>query len=229
MVRAWALLCAALLASSAGAWPADMFHDVEVGKELFVPLTQVDWVEVDEPKVLGAEVLPGGEVLLTGVKAGRALVLLYAEGTCAVWRVRVGTPSVSPLPALEAAQKACGGKFTYAPSADTKLTGTVGDERCRQAVLKLLEADGFRGRELDLTFALPVLQSQLTAMQGALRKAVKGKTELRYSGAGLILEGSGTEAEHRKALWELFRNSAGRVALEDRFERPELPRPDAGQ
>jgi hypothetical protein len=228
MLRAGALLGAVLCSSSAGAWPPDMFHDVEPGKEIFVPLTQVDWVEVDEPKLLSAEVLPGGEVLLTGHKPGRALVLLYAEGTCAVWRVRVGTPRLSPLPALEVAQKACGDALAHAPAEDTKLSGTVGDEKCRQAVLKLLEGDGFRGRELDLTIAMPVLQSQLAAMQGALRKAVKAKTELRYSGAGLILEGGGTEAEHRKVLWELFRNSVGRMALEDRFERPEPTQSDAG-
>ena len=52
---------------------------------------------------------------------------------------------------------------------------------------------------------------------------------MSYHGAGLLLEGSTTPEGHRRALWELFRQSVGRVALEDRVtvQRPPPPE-DAG-
>ena len=53
--------------------------------------------------------------------------------------------------------------------------------------------------------------------------------EARYSGAGLVLQGKATPEDHRRALWELFRQSVGRVPLEDRVQLdvPESA-PDAG-
>ena len=63
-----------------------------------------------------------------------------------------------------------------------------------------------------------------------LRKA-KVPATVRYSGAGVVLEGKLSAAQHRRALWELFRRSLGRVPLEDRVEvkAPEpVEAPDAG-
>ena len=53
----------------------------------------------------------------------------------------------------------------------------------------------------------------------------KGRVKARYVGAGLVLEGPVTKAEHRKVLWEVLKRTLGRFALDDKME---LPAPDAG-
>ncbi len=193
------------------AWPVDMIHDVEPGKEKFVKLGAIDWAEAEDPAIATAEVMESGELLLSGVKPGRTLVLLYAEGKFAVWRVRVGG---SPqLPAPDAAKKACPG-LELTPAADTKLTAKVPTDACARALATLLQGDGFVARELDLTFDGKVLQSQLKDIQAGLKKGLASK----YVGAGLVIEGDVTAQEHRQALWHVFKKSVGRVALEDRME-----------
>ena len=97
------------------AWPVDLVVPLEAGKERFHKLSAVDWVEVEDPSIATAEVLEGSnELLLTGVKPGRTLLLLYAEGKFAVWRLVVGAPGRPPEPEpaaepLAAARKACPG------------------------------------------------------------------------------------------------------------------------
>lgn len=193
------------------AWPADMIHDVEPGKEKFVKLGAIEWAEVEDPSIATAEVMEAGEVLLTAVKPGRTLVLLYAEGRFAVWRVRVG--GKPELPSTGAAQKACP-DLKLTPKEETKLTATVPSDACWKALHALFQGDGFTARELDLTFDGKVLQQQLKGIQGALKKGLQSK----YVGAGLVLEGDVTKAEHRQTLWALFKKSVGRVALEDRLD-----------
>jgi hypothetical protein len=193
------------------AWPADMVHDVEPGKEKFVKLGAIEWAESEDPSIATAEVMEAGEVLLTGLRPGRTLVLLYAEGRFAVWRVRVGTrPDAPPL---EPVKKACP-DLKHTPNQDVKLTATISAEGCWKALHALLQGDAFTARELELTFDGKVLQAQLKAMQAALKKGLQS----RYVGAGLVLEGEVTKAEHRQTLWTLFKKSVGRVALEDRLE-----------
>ena len=210
-------LALVLLAWPAAAWPVDWIHDVAVGKERFVRLPQLDWFEVEDPKVAGVEWLAGSqELLLSGLKAGRTLVLLGAEGKVAVWRVRVGTePLVDPR-ALGAAQKACP-ELKTSPLDDVKLAVRVRDEPCHQALAALLETDAFEARHLEVTFEGLVLQAQLRGLQAGLKASVKSKVSARYVGAGLVLEGTVTEAEHRRALWEVFRRTLGRLALDDRL------------
>lgn len=194
------------------AWPTDMVHDVEAGKEKFVKLGAIEWAEAEDPGIATAEVMEAGELLLTGVKPGRTLVLLYAEGKFAVWRVRVGGKPEVVDPA--AAKKACPDLKATPNDPDTKLTATVATDACWKALHTLFQGDGLVARELDLTFDGKVLQSQLKGIQGSLEKGVASK----YVGAGLVLEGSVTKAEHRKILWMLFKKSVGRVALEDRLD-----------
>ncbi|MBK7860935.1 MAG: pilus assembly protein N-terminal domain-containing protein [Archangiaceae bacterium] len=205
------------------AWPVDMVHDVDAGREKFVKLAAIEWVEVEDASIATAEVMEAGEVLLSGLKPGRTLVLLYAEGRFAVWRVRVGGKSEAPGVALEAAKKACP-DLKHAPAEEVKLTATVGSDACFKALAALLGADAFTARELDLTFDGKVLQTQLKAIQGALKKGLASK----YVGAGLVLEGEVTPAEHRQTLWQLFKKSVGRVALDDRLTvtAPSPPVPD---
>ena len=70
-----------------------------------------------------------------------------------------------------------------------------------------------------------MLQTQLRLVQDGLQLTTKGRVKARYVGAGLILDGPVTVAEHHKLLWETLRRTLGRFALDDQTEEPE---PDAG-
>lgn len=225
-MRRFALLTLCFLPLPAAAWPVDWIHDVEVGKEKFIKLPKVDWFEIDDPKSLSVEwVAESNELLLIGLKPGRATVLLGADGKVAAWRVRVGTPPVVDDAAFTAAKKACP-DLKVTPLEEVKLTVTVGTDGCRKALTALFQTDAFEARHLDLTFDGVVLQSQLRAVQEGLQLTTRGKVKARYVGAGLVLDGPVTIAEHRKLLWETLRRTLGRFALDDQTEKPE---PDAGQ
>lgn len=184
------LLFVFVVAAPASAWPVDWIHDVEPGKEKFVKLPKVDWFEVDDPKVVAVEWnAESNELLLIGLKAGRATVLLGADGKVAAWRVRVGgAPKVDPA-AFTAAQKACP-DLKASPLDDVKLTVTVHDDACRQALLALFQGDAFEARHLELEFEGKALQAQLRAVQEGLQALTRGKVTARYVGAGLILDGA---------------------------------------
>nr|WP_323383127.1 pilus assembly protein N-terminal domain-containing protein [Myxococcus dinghuensis] len=218
-------LLAFLVPSLAGAWPVDVAVSLESGKERFQKLSALDWVEVEDPAVVTAEVLSGSnELLLTGQKEGRTLLLLYAEGRFAVWRLTVGNPPAEDVaPRLAAARKACP-DLKATQGAERSLTATVKDAPCRAALLEVLRTDAFTARDLELTFELPALQDQLRSMGEALQPL---GLEARYSGAGLVMSGTTDREGWRKALWELFRRSTGRVPLEDRVEVKEAPEPPA--
>jgi hypothetical protein len=220
-------LALALTSLSAAAWPVDWVHDVEPGREKFVKLPQLDWFEVDDPSVVQVEWMESGELLLTGKKPGRALVLLGAQGKVAVWRVRVGGKPVVDEAAYSAAQKACP-DFHPAPLEEVKLTVTVQNEACRKALHTLFQTDAFEARHLELTFEGKVLQAQLVSVQEGARQVAKGKVQAKYVGAGLVLEGNVSRAEHHKLLWEVLRRSLGRFAIDDQLVEPE-PAPDAGK
>ncbi len=223
------LLC--LFPPLAAAWPVDLAMPLEPGKERFHKLSAVEWIEVEDPSIATAEVLEGSnELLLTGVKPGRTLLLLYAQGKFAVWRLVVGAPGRPPEPEpsaelLAAARKACPG-LKATEGTERTLTADVKSGRCREALLTLLKTDAYLARELELTFEMTVLQEQLVALSAALKGS---GLVVSYHGAGLLLEGTTTPEGHRRALWELFRQSVGRVPLEDRVsvQRPPPPE-DAG-
>jgi hypothetical protein len=179
-----------------------------------------------------------GELLLQGRQPGSTLLLLYAEGAFAVWRLEVGGSSRGrPVPEepLQRARAACPGLTTtparLTPQDETRrLVAPVADERCRSALVRLLETDAFWARELELTFQVPALQGQLVALEAALAKKGLKTVSARYLGAGLVLSGQVSTPEKRRVLWETFRQVAGRVALEDRLvvppadtEAPERP------
>lgn len=231
------LLLALLLPGAALAWPVDLAVTLEPGRERFHRLAAVDWVEVQDADIASAELLPGtNELLLTGKRPGRTLLLLYAEGNFAVWRLEVRSAgeraAAQPVGAgeLAAARAACPGLEAQPAGA---LRASVKDAGCRTALLALLRTDAFLARELELTLDVSVLQAQLAALTPAL--AGRG-LRASYRGAGVVLEGSASEAAHRSALWTLFEGSLGRVALEDRVTRaapdagtPEVGMPDAGE
>jgi len=227
-----AALVLVLSPPEARAWPVDMAVRLEPGKERFHKLSVVDWVEVEDPSIVTAEVLTGSnELLLTGMKPGHTLLLLYAEGKFAVWGLTVAAPGASEAPKpdaalLTAARKACPG-LKATEGTERSLTAEVKDSRCRGALRALLETEAYLARDLDLTFELSLMQEQLAALAAPLK--AQG-LRASYHGAGLTLEGSTTPEGHRKALWALFRQSVGRVPLEDRAEvRRPAPPDDAGK
>lgn len=223
------LLLTLVCAAPAFAWPVDWIHDVEPGKEKFIKLPKVDWFEIDDPKVLAVEWnAESNELLLVGLKPGRATVLLGADGKVAAWRVRVGGAAKVEPAAFSAAQKACP-ELKATPLDDVKLTVTVHDEACRQALLALFQTDAFEARHLELEFDGKALQVQLRAVQEGLQALTKGKVTARYVGAGLVLDGEvASIAEHRKVLWELLKRTVGRFSLSDQVQVPAPPVVDGG-
>lgn len=223
-----------LVPTGARAWPVDLGVELERGTDRFQKLTAVEWVDVEDPAVATVEVLPGThEMLLTGLKPGSTLVLLYAEGKFAVWRITVTAPGEKPTSALEpesaraslaVAREACPG-LEAREGSERLLRATVKDKACRVALLEVLKTDAFLARDLELTFELAVLQEQLSEVSAGLKDL---GLEARYSGAGVVLQGSASPEAHRKALWELFRRSVGRVPLDDRVKVVTPAAPDAG-
>jgi hypothetical protein len=206
------------MASSASAWPVDWAHDVEVGKERFVRLPRVDWFEVADPKTAQVEWLSeSNELLISGLRTGRTVVLLGADGRVAAWLIRVGTKPVLDDKVHAAAVKACP-DLKWTPLETTKLTVTAHDEACRTALGALFQTDAVEARALELTFTPEALQAQLKDLQRALGVIAKGKVSAKYVGAGLVLSGAVTAADYRRALWEVLRRTLGRFALDDRLE-----------
>lgn len=248
-------LLALFASTAASAWPVDVYASANCGEEKFQKLSALDWTEVESPAIAEVEALPSGEALISGKKAGDTLVLLYAEGKMAVWRVDVplshscgelprrdggvekyappstdqGAPATNLAPLRDAVQKACPG-LQLSSTGDVKLAATVKTDACRSALKNLLQTDAYNAREIELTYELPVLQTQLREMQSAIDAAVgKKRVTAVYSGAGLRLSGDVTIAEHKKVLWAVFKNSVGRVALEDRLnltDKPKAPSPE---
>ncbi|MCA2981549.1 MAG: hypothetical protein INH41_26125 [Myxococcaceae bacterium] len=215
-----------LSAGLAGAWPVDWVHDVEAGRERFVRLPRLDWFEVEAPGVVQVEWLAeAGELLLTGLKPGRTTVLLGAEGRVAAWRVRVASRPLVDEGAWKAAKAACP-DLRSTPLDEVKLAVTVHDDACRLALLALFQTDAVEARGLELTFSQQALQTQLKDLQRAYDAVAKGKVRARYVGAGLVLAGQVTPAEHRRVLWETLRRGLGRFALDDQLELVEAPPPD---
>jgi hypothetical protein len=235
-VRAFAsravVLLAALFAGGAWAWPVDVAVTVKNGDVHFEHPAAIAWAESEDPSIATVEVLRSGEVLVSGKSPGQTVALLYAEGKMGVWRVTVtdeGAAKKAPVPPpdLDAAKKACPTLKLGEKVTEEALSATLPDERCREALLQVLKGDAFNSHELSLTFTVPALQGQL----GAITKAIAPfapQVKASYVGAGLVLEGKVSQAQHRKVLWEAFRQSVGRVPLEDRMEVEKPAASDAG-
>jgi len=218
-----ALVALAAFAPPASAWPVNARFELVAGEEKFQKLTPDAWLEVESPEVVSVELFETAEVMLTGKSPGASLVLVHAEDKVMVWRVVVRPADSRAAVAAARVPAAVPVQVTRAcrdPKVEgTTLTAVIRDEPCRQALLALFssEANPFLARDLDLTFELAALQSQLRAVQAGLARAAP-EVRAVYVGAGLRLEGRATEEQRRRAYWEIFRASAGRLALEDRVE-----------
>lgn len=226
---ATAALCVTALVSPAraGAWPVDLSHDVEPERERFVPLAGLDWFEVADPTVVGVEWRESArELLLIGLRRGRTHVLLGAGGRVALWLVRVGTPPLVD-PAKEATARAACPGLELKRRGDEPVTVRVVSDGCHAALLDFFQTDAFMARDLELELELPVLQHQLAGLQRAFGTISGASVEASYLGAGLVLEGTATEAAYRRVLWTVARTALGRFALEDRVKvaKPAAPPP----
>lgn len=227
VLRVLVLVATFGVGGAAWAWPIDVSVSVPAGDVHFERPAAIDWAESADPSIATIEVMPSGEVLVTGKAAGQTLALLYAEGKMGVWRITVTQPGERPSlvpgssPELDAAKKACPALALGEKGAEDALTTPIPDERCRKALLSLFQTDAFNSHELSLTFELPALRGQLAELTQALAP-IAPEVKVSYVGAGLVLEGKVTQAQHRKILWEAFRHSVGRVPLEDQLvvEKP---------
>ena len=123
-----------LIAASASAWPVDVYVEAKVGEEKFQKAAGTEWVEVQSPDVVVVEVLPGDEVLVTGKKDGKSLVLLYGEGRMGVWSIRTEpAPSLDATALFAAASAACPGLKRNPSSKTDALVVHIATEKCRLA------------------------------------------------------------------------------------------------
>lgn len=225
------VLLAALVAGGAWAWPVDVAVTVKSGDVHFERPAAIAWAESADPAIATIEVLRSGEVLVSGKSPGQTVALLYAEGKMGVWRLTVTeageVKKAAVPPPLDAARKACPTLRLGERGTEEALSVTLPDEKCREALLEVLKTDAFTSHELSLTFTVPALQGQLQAITEAIAPFAP-QVKASYVGAGLVLEGKVTRAEHRKVLWEAFRQSVGRVPLEDRMEVEKPAASDAG-
>ena len=218
-VMSKAALAALLLPAAAMAWPVDGFIDVPVGSEKFVKFGALDGAHIEDPSIADVEVLSdSGELLVTAKKPGRTLVQLSAQGRFAVWRLRVGGEPLDETAVWDAARKACKGL----KAEPLELEAEVAGEPCRGALLKGLAQDRYLPRVTALTLDVKVAQAQLADFQAAMA-AAKLPVKLRYEGAGLVLEGNVSADARRRAYFELFKKSLGRLAITDRLVVPEAP------
>ena len=222
------------------AWPVDMAFVLKKGEARFVKLAAAEWLEVDDASIVSAELFGTQEILLEAKKPGVALLLLYSEGRAAVWRLSVEEAPAKPkpetaatlLPAtpLQEARQACP-KLRFQTDKLPKIVGTIDTEACRKALVFLLMQPGWLAKELELVFEMEVLSTQLAAMQKAVDEALgKNKVTLLYVGATLEMSGRQlTPQQHRRALWSVFFQAAGRIALSDSMQvlsppKPEIPK-----
>jgi hypothetical protein len=168
--------------------------------------------------------------MVEGKSVGRTVVLLYTEGRFETWRLRVApkgqtAPPERHEPALAAAHAVCPGLKDEGLEAPIELSVKLHDEKCRKALLELFQTDGYGGSEVEITFDIPALQSQLAAIDASFQAAGLKGLSVRYLGAGLVLSGAANEADYRRALREVFEQSVGKVALDDEVEISSPPAP----
>lgn len=219
-----AALLGSLFPGLARAWPVNGAVDLVAGSEVFVR-QRAQAVQVDDPEVLAAELLPSGELLLTPKKLGRALLFLLSESGIDAVRVRVrevgGKISAAPLDeaALAAARKECPGLKLDQSSRGPELEASIATGSCRRAMLKVLQADDWAADRLDLTFHAEALQEQLAAMREALSRRGLGQgLELGYVGATLRLQGRLDPRRRAEVLGALFDACVGRLNFDDQTE-----------
>ena len=139
-------------------------------------------VEVDDPKVVRAELLPSGELLLEPLAAGEAHVFLFARRLVRVVEVSVGRPLAQPGPpptglcALPHVTPACYPAW-------------------RERLRRLPAAEAPK-----LSYELEALQAEAREAGLLLAAAGLGKIQFARSAWGVRIKGAKDDAERRAAL-----------------------------
>jgi hypothetical protein len=203
---------ACLLPSVALAWPVERVMELSPGDPTFLKIGSLSFLDVENPSIATAEVLPTGEVMLLGLAPGQTLLMFHAEGRATFFRLRVAGAENTRAPS--GSPKECPGLKARSEAGRRTLEGAVSSNACRLALRALLQSDDYLAPALELTFDLATLQEQLKDMSAGVAR-VAPRVSLSYLGAALVMRGAATEGEHKAALWEIFKRAVGRVALND--------------
>jgi hypothetical protein len=198
LARAAALLLGLLLALPARAVPPDARLQLsqrlprieKVGPEFTIAL-------VDDPKVLRAELLPSGELLLEPAGPGVARVFLFAKRLVRVVEVAVETALPAPAP----------------PPAGLCAAPVI-TEKCyspwRERLAHLAAADAPR-----VSYELEGMQQEAKAAGALLAAAGLGHVQFSTSALGVRLKGAKDPAEKRAALRAVYGAVLGPLRFEE--------------
>ena len=154
-------------------------------------------VEVDDPKVLRAELLPSGELLLEAVGPGVAHAFLFARRLVRVVEVAVAAPLPAPAPAP---------KGTCAAPAITEKCYPAWRERLSH--LAAAEAP-------QLSYELEGIQEEAKAAGALLAAAGLGHVQFARSAMGVRVKGTKDAAEKRAALRAVYGAVLGPLRFEE--------------
>ena len=154
-------------------------------------------VEVDDPRVVRAELLPSGELLLEPLAAGEAHVFLFAKRLVRVVEVAVGRPLAAPAPPP--------GGFCALPSL-TAQCYAAWRERLRR--LPASEAP-------KLSYELEGMQAEAREAGVLLAAAGLGKVQFARSAFGVKLKGTKDDAERRAALRAVWSAVLGPLRIDE--------------
>jgi hypothetical protein len=198
-----ALCCAALLAvllpvPAARAAPPDARIAIVLGAPRIERVgSEFTVVEVDEPGVLRAELLPSGELLLEPQRAGAALVFLYAERLVRVLEVAVGQ-ALAPI-----------GPEPAGPCRVAVVTPAC-YPAWRERLLHLPAAEAPR-----IAFEIEGLQAEARAAGERLAAAGLGHVRYARSALGVRLGGARDVAEKRRAVRVIWPVVLGVLRVEE--------------
>lgn len=215
MGRSWvAALLVAAVGLPAFAGPYDRTVTLAPGTDdHFEPLGVPARIRVTDPKVVHAERMPTGEILLQAKSRGATDVFVLGDTWVRVWRVRVGNrPPPGKKQALAKAKAACRGLTDEGG----KVTVTIATAACVTAVATL--APHLRTGDLSIQWTGTGLQAELVRLGAALAKArpdLARRLSLGYLGANLHIAGTVAHlADLDAALEVLWRASAGPLLLD---------------
>jgi hypothetical protein len=153
--------------------------------------------EVDDPKVLRAELLPSGELLLEPVGPGVARVFLFAKRLVRVIEVAVEATLPAPSPAPKGL-----------------CTAPVITKQCysawRERLAHLAAADAPQ-----VSYELEGLQEEAKAAGALLTAAGLGQVQLSRSAFGVRLKGAQDAGEKRAALRAVYGALLGPLRFEE--------------
>ncbi len=183
-----------LLPVSARAWPVDQVFSVESGADRFHKLTAVEWVEVEDPSVATVEVLPGSnELLITGQAPGAHAPAALRRGEVrrvAADRDGAGRPAVPEAAPelLAAARKACPG-LQVTEGRRALAVGHGEGHRVPQGAAGALPDGHLAGARAGAHLRAADAPGAALRAGAALKEL---GLEARYSGAGIVLQGTAT-------------------------------------